>query len=74
MMGVIAIVNQETSTELEDDTPLYRKNLQIELGLNFIAATTRKDRIMRPLLNFVKKTDWEALKLLFGQYWYKIRI
>ena len=69
---IVATIDRETNTE-EVDTPLYRKSLQKVLGVNFIAAATQKDRSLRPLDNFVRKWDWEALKLSFGQYWYNIR-
>ena len=28
---------------------------------------------LRPLINFVKTRDWEAIKASYGQYWYNIR-
>ena len=48
--------------ESEEDTPLFRQRLQRVLGVRFIAAATKKDRNLRPLINFVKKRDWEAIK------------
>ena len=68
----MAFVNQETNADLEY-TPLYEENLQKMLGLQIIAAAGRKDRNMRPLINFGRKI-WEALKCSNGQYWYKICI
>ena len=68
---IVATIDSETNTE-EEDTPLSRKNLQKVLGVNFFAAATRKDKKLKPLLNFVRKRDWESLKLSFGQYWYNI--
>ena len=53
---IIAKIDRETNTE-EEDTPLYRKNLQKVLGVNFIAAANRKDENLRPLVNFVRKRD-----------------
>ena len=70
--GLVAIVPKETNTAIEN-TPLYRRNLQRVLGINFIAAATRKDQNMHPFVKFVKKPDWKALKLSFGQYWYNKR-
>ena len=69
---IVATIDRETNTE-EEDTPMYRKNLQKVLGMNFIAAATRKDKNVRPLVNFMTKRDWESLKLSFGQYWYNKR-
>ena len=62
----VATVNKETNTEIKEDTPLYSKILQKVLGINFIAAATRKDRNKRPLVNFLKKRDWGALKCLLN--------
>ena len=69
---VVATIDRETNTE-EEDTPLYRRKLQKILVVNFIAAPTRKYKNKRPLVNFVRKRDWDATKLLFGGYWYNIR-
>ena len=71
MDEVVATV--EKATETEEDTPLFRRKLQRVLGVPFIAAATKKDRNLRPLINFVKKRDWEALKASYGQYWFNIR-
>ena len=57
----------------QEDTPLFRKKLQKVLGVRFIAAATKKDRNLRPLINFVKKRDWEAMKTSYGPYWHNIR-
>ena len=69
---VVATIDRETNTE-EEDTPLYRRKLQKIWVVNFIAAPTRKYKNLRPLVNFVRKRDWDATKLLFGGYWYNIR-
>ena len=53
---IVAACDSETNTE-EEDTPLYKKNLQKVLGVNFIAAVTRKYKNLRPLVNFVRKRD-----------------
>ena len=72
--GLVATVDKTTNTvEAEQDTPLFRQKLQLVLGVRFIAAATKKDRNLRPLINFVKKRDWEAMKTLYVQYWYNIR-
>ena len=52
--GLVATINKETNTEIEDDTPQYRKNFQKVLGVSFIAAANRKDRNMRLLAETVK--------------------
>ena len=64
--GIMATVNQEANTEIEKDTLLYRKNIQEVLGLNVIAAATRTDRYIRSVLNFVEKSDCEAIRLYIG--------
>ena len=72
---LVATVEKATNTvESEEDTPLFRQRLQRVLGVRFIAAVTRKDQNLRPLINFVKKRDWEAIKASYGQYWHNIRI
>ena len=69
---IVATVNQTRITEAEEDTPLFRQRLQKVLGVKFITAATKKDRNFRPLINFVKKRDWEAIKSAYGQYWFNI--
>ena len=72
--GLTATIEKATNTsESEEDTPLFRRKLQRVLGVRFIAAATKKDRNFRPLINFVKKRDWEAIKNSCGPYWYNIR-
>ena len=72
--GLVATVEKVTNTvESEEDTPLFRQRLQRVLGVGFIDAATKKDRNLRPLINFVKKRDWEAIKDSYGQYWRNIR-
>ena len=72
MDGVVATV--EKATETEEDLPLFRRKLQRVLRVPFSAAATKKDRILRPLINFVKQRDWEAIKASYGQYWFNIQI
>ena len=56
--GVVATIERSTmTTENEEDRPLFRKKLQKVLGVRFIAAATKKDRNLRPLINFVKNRD-----------------
>ena len=68
---IVATIDRETNTE-EKDTPLYRRKLQKKLWVNFIAAATRKDKNLRPLVNFVQKRHWDALKLADTGTTYKI--
>ena len=53
--GQVTTLEKATNTtEAEKDTPLFGKKLQRLLGVSFNAAATKKDRNLRPLLNFVK--------------------
>ena len=62
--GVVATIERSTmTTETEEDTPLFRKKLQKVLGVRFIAAAIKKDRNLRPLINFVKKGTGRPSKL-----------
>ena len=71
---LVATVEKATNTTgSEEDMPLFRQKLQRVLGVQFIAAATKKDRNLRPLINFVGKRDFEAIKASYGQYWYNIR-
>ena len=68
---LVETVEKATNTvETEDDTPLFRQRLQRVLGIRFIAAATKKDQ--NPLINFVTKMDWDAIKASYGQYWHNI--
>ena len=71
--GIVAALNQATMAETEEDTPLFRKKIQKVLGTKLIAAATRKDRNLRPLISFVKKRDWDSIKSSYGQYWFNVR-
>ena len=72
--GLVATLQKTSNTtEAEEDTALFRKKLQRLLGKRFIAAATKKDRNLRPLINFDKKRDWEANKTSYGPYWHNIR-
>ena len=72
--GVVATIERSTmTTETEEDTPLFRKKLLKVLGVRFIAAATKKELNHRPLINFLKKRDWEAIKTSYGPYWHNIR-
>ena len=67
------VAKAKNTVESEEDTLLFRQRLQRVLGVRFIAAATKKDRNLCPLINFVNKRDWEAIKSSYGQYWYNIR-
>ena len=54
MEGIVATINQATRTESEEDIPPFCQKLQKVLGVKFIAAATRKDRNLGPLINLVK--------------------
>ena len=56
MASVVESTNKATTAEIEEDTPLYRKNLQQVMGVNFFAAATRKDTNIKPIVNFVHKS------------------
>ena len=72
--GLVATIEKATNTtEAEEDSPFFRKKLERVLGVRFIAAATKKDRNLRPLINFVKKRDWEAIKTSYGHCWHNIR-
>ena len=66
------VATVEKATKTEEDTPLFRRKLQKVLGVPFIAAATKKDRNLRPLINFVKKRAWDAIKASYGQYCFNI--
>ena len=70
--GIVATVSQTTMTEADEDTPLFPQRLQKVLGVKFIAAATKKDKHLIPLINFVKKQDWDAIKSAYGQYWFDV--
>ena len=72
--GLVATLQKATNTvDSEENTPLFRQRLQRVLGVRFIAAATKKDQNLRPLVKFVKKGDWEAIKASYEQYWHNIR-
>ena len=69
----VVVATVEKVTETEEDTPLFRRKLQRVLGVPFISAAIKKDQNLRPLINFARKRDWEAIKASYGQYWLTIR-
>ena len=73
MASVVESTDKATATEIEEDTPLYRKKLQQVMGVTIIAAATGKDRNIKPIRSFVQKRDWEALRLAYGHNGYNVR-
>ena len=67
---IVATVNQATMTKAEEDTPLFPQRLQKVLAVKLIATATKKIKHLRPLVNFVKKRVWDAIKSAYGQYWF----
>ena len=66
--GLIATVEKATNTtESEKNRLLFSRKLQRVLGVRIVAVPTRKNRNIRPLMSFVKKRDWEAIKTSNGQ-------
>ena len=45
----------QTTTVEEEDTPLFRKNLRKVMDIEFLAAATRRDRNVSPLMNMIKQ-------------------
>ena len=42
------------------------------MEIGFIAAATRKDRSLKPFVNFVKKRNWNLFKFAYRDYWYNV--
>ena len=61
-----------TMTE-EDDVPMYRCQLRKVFDSSLIAAATKKDRSLNPLLNIVRGQKWETIKSCYGPYFYNVR-
>ena len=67
--GLVARIEKTTNTtELEENTAPFRQKLQRLLSVQFIAAAAKNDKNLHPLLDFVKKGDWEAIKTSRRQY------
>ena len=62
-----------TTLSEEEDIPMYRRQLRNVFDSSFIAATTKKDRSLNPLLNMVRGQKWETLKSCYGPYFYNVR-
>ena len=57
----------------EEDVPMYRKQLRKVFDSNFIAAATKRDRTLQPLLNIERGQKWDNLKSCYGAYFYNVR-
>ena len=57
----------------EEDVPMYRRQLRSVFDSNFIAAATKKDRTLQPLLKMVRGQKWDNLKSCYGAYFYNVR-
>ena len=56
----------------EEDVPLFRKNLRKALDVDFIAAATKRDRNLQPLINMVRQQKWDQIKACYGLYFYNV--
>ena len=57
----------------EEDVPLFRKNLRKALDVEFIAAATKRDRNLQPLINMIRQQKWDQIKACYGPYFYNVR-
>ena len=74
MSGIVATKDQATATsDIIEVTPLEREQPTKVLGIAIITTATRKDRKIKPIVNFVKKRGWDSLKLAYGDYWYNFQ-
>ena len=64
---------QTTASIEEEYIPMFRKNLRKVMDVSFLAAATRRDRNLLPLLNMVKQQRWDNLKDCYGPYFYNVR-
>ena len=64
---------QTIATIEEEDIPMFRKNLRKVMDVNFVAAATKRDRNLSPLLTMVKQQKWDNVKDCYGPYFYNVR-
>ena len=57
----------------KEDVPLFRKNLRKALDVDFIAAATKRDRNLQPLINMVRQQKWDQINACYGLYFYNVR-
>ena len=75
MASVVESTDKAATTEIGEDTTLYRKKVQQVMGVKIITAATRIDKNIQPICMFLptQKRDWKALQLAYGDYWYHVR-
>ena len=57
----------------EEDVPLVRKNVRKALDVDFIAAATKLDRNLQPLIKMIRQQKWDQIKACYGPYFYNVR-
>ena len=57
----------------EEDVPLFGKNLRKALDVDFLAAVTKRDCNLQPLINMVRQQKWDQIKACYGPYFYNVR-
>ena len=73
MEEIMATVNQEANTEIEEDTPLYRKKLTESFRAQRHCRLNPNRSKFSPAAKFRQKRDCEALSPYFEQNRYNIR-
>ena len=77
--AICQIIPEETTTSecqtttVEEDTPLFRKNLRKVMDIEFLAAATRRDPNLSLLINMIKQQKWDSVKQCYGPYFYNVR-
>ena len=64
----------QTTTVEEEETPLFRKNLRKVMDIEFLAAASRRDRNLSPLINMIKQQKWDSVKQCYSPYFYNVRL
>ena len=57
----------------EEDIPMFRKNLRKVMDVDFLAAATKRDKNLSPLLTMVRQQKWNNVKDCYGPYFYNVR-
>ena len=63
----------QTTTMEEEDTPLFHKNLRKVMDIECLAAATRCDRNLSPLMNMIRQQKWDRVKQCYVPYFYNVR-
>ena len=63
----------QTSNKDEEDTPLFRKNMRKVMDIELLAASTKRDRNLSPLMNMVKQHRWDNIKECYCPYFSNVR-